>query len=262
MPGAPRAQSPVPQRLPFRALYPRTGLHLPLCPRICAGVSGAAHSLRFRSWHRAPVLPPRACNCQQALPPSPRSCPAVPHAQSPAQHAPPSPCSCPGAPRAQSPSPQRLPFRALYPRTGLHLPQCPRICAVVSVAARSLCFRPSIACRSPSARNRRQALPPSPHPCPGAPRVQSPAGTAAKPVPMPRRPTRVVARELVLTQNPRLCVLPFRALRASFRITCALSMRGFASAAVSAHLRCRFRGCAFPALSFPASCTGAFAPRA
>ena len=187
-------------------------------------VSVAARSLRFRSRHCAPVLPhrsrnrqqvlprqarvhapaPRARNRRQALPASPRSCPSA-HACNRQQVMPPNSCSCHGAPRAQSPVPL---FLALY-----------TVCRLVLAAVSAHLCRRFRGCAFPT-------LPfPASHAGILAPRAQSPAGAAAKPAFMPRRPPHAVARELVLPQNPRLCVLPFRALRASFHSLCSIHAR-------------------------------------
>jgi len=184
--------------------------------RACCGVRAFAPSF---SGLRVPCASVPASHagifapCAQS-PTSPRPCPAAPRAQSPA-----------GA--AAKPA-----FMLQHPTLAIALAAALAItCALYRVqayACRSVrafvpsfpwlrvpyasvpsiarqCFRPAhvIAdrrCRqarahapAPHARNRRQALPPSPRSCPGAPRAQSPAGATAKPALMPQHPTRAVA---------------------------------------------------------------------
>jgi len=117
---------------------------------LCHVVSVVVRSLRFRSRHRVPVLPPRARNRQQALPPSPRSCP-VPHVRNrPCRsachsvhsiHARVCTCRCARA------------FALAFP--GLHIP-----CASVPGIARQ-CFRPAHAIASRRCRQARAHAPPS-----------------------------------------------------------------------------------------------------
>jgi len=134
-----------------------------------------------------------------------------------------------------------FPLHALYPCAGLHLPQCPHICAGVSRAARSLCFRSQHRAPAlpPHARNCQQALPPNSCSCPAAPRAQSPLQR--------------------LPQRPRICAGVSCA--ASLVVPCVLTARVFALAAVSAHLRRRFRGCVFLVLPSQHRMP-AFSPRA